>query len=252
MYRLMDDAHLERIDIDYSLVFHSDENRFNLYKYSCEYGECLFFDMENINDNDAFYATDNEHNEVIGACENNTIDLLSYGKDRIFYTRSHFNLETMSEYSFKDNIENNRKLKFGKYARGFFQRFYSYYNAETIVLIAQTISSRSFAKEARIYYSDEMKNHDHDYIVIIDKNDFEVKDKKTKTFERILYANSEKAITYYKGKYLTYSLNDWKVTDKQSASEIKEGGSYNFVSCGEYIFVFDNASGELLNKIPIN
>lgn len=252
MYRLMDDAHLERIDIDYSLVFHSDENRFNLYKYSCEYGECLFFDMENINDNDAFYATDNEHNEVIGACENNTIDLLSYGKDRIFYTRSHFNLETMSEYSFKDNIENNRKLKFGKYARGFFQRFYSYYNAETIVLIAQTISSRSFAKEARIYYSDEMKKHDHDYIVIIDKNDFEVKDKKTKTFERILYANSEKAITYYKGKYLTYSLNDWKVTDKQSASEIKEGGSYNFVSCGEYIFVFDNASGELLNKIPIN
>ena len=29
-------------------------------------------------------------------------------------------------------------------------------------------------------------------------------EKKTKNHERIIYANSQKAITYYKGKYLTY------------------------------------------------
>ncbi len=252
MFRLTSDEHLERIDIAYSFVFHSDDNRFDLYKYSCEFGECLYFDMSDTNDKDAFYAIDNERNEVIGARETNIIDLLSYEKDKIYYTRSHFTLETMAEYSFKDNIEKISRLEFGKYARGFFQRFYPCSNSDSILLIAQTISSRSFIKEARIYYSDEMKNHDHDYLVIIDKHNFELKEKKTKTFERIIYADSEQAITYYKGKYLTYSINDWKVTDKQSANEIKEGGSYNFVTCGDYIFVFDNESDELLNKISIN
>ena len=75
---------------------------------------------------------------------------------------------------------------------------------------------------------------------------------KLKRFERIICIGENKVITYYKGKYLTYSLDDWKVTNKQSASEIKEGGSYNFVACGDHIFVFDNGSDELLNKIPIN
>lgn len=252
MYRLTDDTHLKKINIDYSFVFHSNDNRFDLYKYSCEYGECLFFDMNDTNDKDAFYAVDSEHNEVIGACEKNTIDLLAYEEDRIFYTRSHFNLKTISEYSFKDNIEKNSEIEFGKYSRGFFQKFYYCQSNEIIILMAQTVTSRSFAREARIYNSDEMEKHNHDYAVIIDKNDFEVKEKKTKTFERIIYVDSEKAITYYKGKYLTYSLDDWKVTDKQSASEIKEGGSYNFVTCGDYIFVFDNDSDELLNKISIS
>ena len=63
--------------------------------------------------------------------------------------------------------------------------------------------------------------------------------------------NSQKAITYYKGKYLTYSLEDWSLIKKQSVDEIKEGGSYTFESCGDYIFVFDNNSGELLNTINI-
>ena len=252
MYRLTNDTHLEKIKINYTFVFHSEDNRFDLYKYSCEYGECLFFDMNDTNDKDAFYAVDSEYNEVIGACEKNTIDLLAYEEDRIFYTRSHFNLKTISEYSFKDNIEKNSEIEFGKYSRGFFQKFYYCQSNEIIILMAQTVTSRSFAREARVYNSDEMKKHNHDYAVIIDKNDFEVKEKKTKTFERIIYVDSEKAITYYKGKYLTYSLDDWKVTDKQSASEIKEGGSYNFVTCGDYIFVFDNDSDELLNKISIS
>ena len=36
-----------------------------------------------------------------------------------------------------------------------------------------------------------------------------------------------------------------------TVDEIKEGGSYTFESCGDYIFVFDNNSGELLNTINI-
>jgi len=100
--------------------------------------------------------------------------------------------------------------------------------------------------------SNKLVNHKSDCIVFMEKNNLNSKvEHFTKKYEKTIYANSEKAITYYKGKYLTYSLNDWKVTDKQSASEIKEGGSYNFVTCGDYIFVFDNNSGELLNRIHI-
>ena len=101
--------------------------------------------------------------------------------------------------------------------------------------------------------SNKLVNHKSDCIVCIEKNSLKSKiEHFTKKYEKAIYVDSEKAITYYKGKYLTYSLNDWKVTDKQSASEIKEGGSYNFVACGDHIFVFDNDSDELLDKIPIN
>ena len=98
----------------------------------------------------------------------------------------------------------------------------------------------------------KLVNHKSDCIVFMEKNDLNSKvEHFTKKSEKTIYADSEKAITYYKGKYLTYSLDGWKVTNKQSASEIKEGGSYNFVTCGDYIFVFDNNSGELLNRIHI-
>ena len=98
-----------------------------------------------------------------------------------------------------------------------------------------------------------LKYHNYDMLLSFDIDTSKMNDKyKLKRFERIICIGENKVITYYKGKYLTYSLDDWKVTNKQSASEIKEGGSYNFVACGDHIFVFDNGSDELLNKIPIN
>lgn len=104
-----------------------------------------------------------------------------------------------------------------------------------------------------LHDANTLLNHKKDCIFSVNIDEFMINTEEyTKKHEKILYADAEKTITYYEGEYLTYSLNDWEVTDKQSANEIKEGGSYNFVSCGEYIFVFDNDSGELLNKISIN
>ena len=73
----------------------------------------------------------------------------------------------------------------------------------------------------------------------------------TRTFERILYVDDEKAITYYNGEYLIYSFDKWEITAEQPADEIKSSGSYTFESCGDYIFVFDDNYDKLLNTISI-
>ncbi len=93
--------------------------------------------------------------------------------------------------------------------------------------------------------------HSYDELFLLDCNSEEVLSRKTKSGEKVLYLSNQKAITYYKGQYLTYSLSDWEVIKEQNADEIKNGGSYTFESCGEYIFVFDDKQGKLINTIGI-
>ncbi|WP_297960869.1 hypothetical protein [uncultured Ruminococcus sp.] len=97
-----------------------------------------------------------------------------------------------------------------------------------------------------------VKEHISDIIAVIDANDMRIeKEYKTKKGERILYADTEKAVTYYRGKYITYSTKNWKKIDSHKASEIKKDGSYTFETCGNYIFVFDDNTGKVINKISI-
>ena len=70
-------------------------------------------------------------------------------------------------------------------------------------------------------------------------------------FERVFYADSKKVMTVKKGKYTTYSAEDWKVTDEKKADEIKDGGKYTFEACGEYVFVFDDNTGECIDRIAV-
>ncbi len=115
-----------------------------------------------------------------------------------------------------------------------------------------TTNGRTINREPEVAESDKMVNHKNDFLNVFNAADFSINCIfKTKTFERILYADSQKAITYYKGQYLTYSLSDWEVIKEQNADEIKNGGSYTFESCGEYIFVFDDKQGKLINTIGI-
>ena len=74
---------------------------------------------------------------------------------------------------------------------------------------------------------------------------------KTKKNERILYADSEKVITYYHGKYITRSMKDQKKLRTQKAPEIKKNGKYSFDICGGCIFVFDDNTCKVINKISI-
>ena len=143
------------------------------------------------------------------------------------------------------NIDNGKVVESGTT----FNIDYSYQpikqSDKYLIIIAQ------YSHYAKGFTDNVSEQIDGDRIILWNYETSHFEEKKTKKHERIIYANSQKAITYYKGKYLTYSLEDWSLIKKQSVDEIKEGGSYTFESCGDYIFVFDNNSGELLNTINI-
>jgi hypothetical protein len=97
-----------------------------------------------------------------------------------------------------------------------------------------------------------LKRHEYDIYALIDIDNGTIsKQHKTRKCEKIIYADTEKIITYYQGKYITYSTENWKKIDSQKAPEIKKNGSYTFETCGNYVFVFDNNTSEVINKISI-
>lgn len=101
-------------------------------------------------------------------------------------------------------------------------------------------------------FSHDLKYHQSDCIVIIDIDSFKIINKWfTKKGEKIIYADGNKAVTYYNGEYLTYSLDKWEIIDSRSTDKIQSGGSYLFKACGNYVFVFDNNSNKLLEMIKV-
>ena len=253
IYQLYNDGHKEQISVDYSFVFESENSYFKLYKYSCEYGECLYFDMESDNYNDSYFAVDSNMQNMISS--NGRVNLLHYQQDRIIYTESTFRLKTLYEYSFVDGEEHcYNNFDIDDYAQGFFENTPYASNDKYIISVAQRTTSRSITRDGGpTATSCEMSKHKNDRLYIISTDDCTKSFQHgTRTFERILYADGEKAITYYNGEYLTYSLDKWEVIDSQSADEIQVGGSYTFESCGDYVFVFDDNSGELLNTIDVS
>lgn len=251
IYKLYDDGHKEQIQIDYSFVYEPENLSFKLYKYSCEYGLCLFFDMNSDNYADSYFAVDSNNQNMINS--NERINLLLFEKERIVYTESLFQLKTLYEYSFVNNALNCYIADVNDYARGFFDKTPYFVDEKYIISVAQRTTSRSIARDGGpVATSCEMSRHKSDCLYIINTDDSaKYMQYTTKTFERIIYTDSKKAITYFDGKYLTYSLDDWSVIDSQEAEEIKNNGSYIFETCGDYIFVFDSISDKLLNKISI-
>lgn len=96
-----------------------------------------------------------------------------------------------------------------------------------------------------------IKNHEADCLSIINIDNMQIKKEyKTRKKERLIYTDAEKAITYYKNNYLTYSLDNWTKISSQKATEIQKGNSYYFQTCGDYIFIFDNG-GNVINRISV-
>lgn len=98
----------------------------------------------------------------------------------------------------------------------------------------------------------ELKNHGCDSVFTYDVQSGERKGKHDfRTFERVIGISADRVVTYYKGSYLTYSRDDWKVVSEQKADEIKKDSKYYFETCGGYIFVFDDDTGKCINRIKV-
>ncbi len=252
LYKISDDENIKLIPINYSLIYETDNNDFKLYKYSCDYGECLYLDYVYNNYDDSYFAYDLNYNNLIKS-QNGTYELLHIEQDKVIYTDTSTYGKNYTEYSFANNTINEYELNIEKSFDSFFPNMTFYSDEDTTISVAQSVThNRMIGRHPPVNYSDEMQFHLNDILYIFDTDNFSNPvEFRTKTFERIIYADKEKAITYYNGKYITYSLENWKKIGKQKADEIKKGGSYSFESCGEYIFVFDDNRNEMINKIKI-
>ena len=251
LYQMLNDENIKVIPIEYSLVHESENSDFKLYKYSCEYGECLFFDKNSDNYFDAYFAYDSDYKNLIRS-QKKWYDLLHIEQDRLVYTDDINDVRRYSEYSFANETEMEYEISKENDGAEFFPNKLFYADEDTVISVAQNCIVRRIARHPPVNYDDKMEFHKNDVLFLFDTDNFsEPAEFKTKTFERIIYADSERVITYYNGKYITYSLDGWKKIHKQKAEEIENGGSYIFEACGEYIFVFDDNTGKMINRIKI-
>lgn len=132
------------------------------------------------------------------------------------------------------------------------EKVYFYSDTDINTFVAACRKSKGLSPKPHIASFEEMTNHNGDIIFTFDKKKCSMEEiRKTAAHERILYANRDIALTYYNGMYRRYSIDNWEITSEFPASEIKEGGSYSFEACENYIFVFDNSTGAILNKLTI-
>ena len=118
------------------------------------------------------------------------------------------------------------------------------------LVMTDTSTKLSFGSGHKDFDISSLELHKYDIYVLTDiKSGKIINQHKTRKYERIIYADTKKAITYYRGNYITYSTDNWKEIKSQKADEIKKDGSYFFDTCGEYVFVFDDNTDKLLNKI---
>ncbi len=99
-------------------------------------------------------------------------------------------------------------------------------------------------------YSSDLNTHQYDVLTVYDMKDKEAKNFKTKKGEKIVYADEDNIITYYKNSCITYSIADFKKIKEKTMDKIKSGGSYTFETCKDFIFVFDK-SNELVERISV-
>lgn len=86
-----------------------------------------------------------------------------------------------------------------------------------------------------------LSKHKKDTLLVINKEDKSVLHMiDTKQGERLLYADSKTALTYFEGKLYTYDVENWQVTNMTEASFVKKDNEYYFETCHDKLFVYEN------------
>lgn len=243
---LKEDGSKTEIAIEFEQLYIDEAIELSVHRYKSEYADCVMF--KELEGKHSYYViADAEYKHVIEYV-GPPLCVLLFDSNRLVYSDRGLDKRTFTEYCFSLGSCNIYNANVSSDKVSFMNQFVLHNNDEYIVCFGQTTSNSGPKRSG----TSEMKGHISDHLYCIDKNDFSKQfEHKTKTFERIIYADSEKAITYYDGEYLTYSFEDWKVIGKQDADEIKDGGSYFFEACGEYLFVFDDKTDKLINKIKV-
>ena len=68
---------------------------------------------------------------------------------------------------------------------------------------------------------------------------------------KIIGINDSRYIAFEDGKLLVCDNKTSEKLDEYSLDGVKEKGKYTFETCGEYVFVFDDYTGECINRIKV-
>ena len=235
---------LKEVPIGYDSLYKSD--KFELKSFTYNGNICVYIDTESFDANakNSYYTADLSCNNSI--YENGKYQILSADKNSVIFTDIN---DDKNEILIFD--EGSKTLKSVEYD-GFniFEKAQNFSTKDKIYWVGQENTSRKFEKDASLKACDDMKNHKHDVLLTIDKNNPDNIDRwETKTFERILYVDDSVIITYYKGKFIRY-LTDSKEKINENDSEIKDPGRYSTQSCGLYLFIIDS-DGNIIQKTII-
>ena len=69
--------------------------------------------------------------------------------------------------------------------------------------------------------------------------------------EKIIGINDSCFVAFEDGKLLVFDNKTSEKLDEHKLDGVKEKGKYTFETCGECVFVFDDDTGECINRIKI-
>lgn len=241
------------IAIDNNCVYgrYGDENDVNFAVFDMN-GKTINSDLPEYEYSDDKFSLLGDEENTYYTSTNYQVDYIGRSKNYAAYIGREFSADSNILTIIDLESNDTKQIDFNEMFKG----YYAFGNIkdDALCLVMTDSSDRlSFggghSKEWDIYSLDL---HKYDIYVLTDLKSGKITNQhKTRKYERIIYADAEKAITYYGGKYITYSTDNWKEIESQKADEIKENGSYFFDTCGDHVFVFDDDTDEVINKLSI-
>lgn len=195
-------------------------------------------------DRNIHYIGDNDN--VYNVYEEPWCDFIGKKGKCIYYSERNY-----SPYITRMNLEDNSKsvcdLRY--HCSGCFM--FATLNNDTITAVYMSSSTFPFQMINIAPEDQRLKYHNYDTCVKIDPDTLEVLDKRSfRRYERIIYADDNKVLTFYKGKLITYSADNWEKLSSEKRYNKKH--SYSFSIYDEHIFVYDDTTGEMIDRIQID
>jgi hypothetical protein len=205
----------------------------SLYIYDIDNSTPLF------NCGDYLYYRNNEYNKHF--------DLYIYLNDLYFINKSYRDIAIVNDLNMFLPTTNDFDI---------YQENYEYFcvDKDNIILLSNSVNNNVIGTP--VLFSPELKYHicDNLYIIYPYKGgsfNENIKYIKTSKGEKILYADSDVYISYYKEEIFVKDIINEKINKKAPSEIIKFNGSYFVESCDGHIFIYNSETGEYLGNIPI-